>query len=404
MGYNARTTDHSVQAHSLRHHPQAGRGPGLWPLRRPVGLCLRSGPGAGQLSRRLSRLPAPSTGTWTTISSPGRRWTGHAALHLADHGRPAFLPAGVSAIPARPCATPTPDAQARMAEFLERCAEHDICCDSFHLSSGLHLDRRQAVRVPLEPRRIPRPLRLRPELCGPGRCGCANVKPCAFARSPAVRGPLARPLDRRTRPASRPGAVLGRDRRLSGLHQPETVIWWQGQVTTALLDRRIAATWNDSNEFEIWTSSAVAHGFGQPSRRGAPSRYEDPLDDQGFPRRAVQRAPIKRPFWFPLRRGRHAAMPRHGPATARPLETLKLNIKMGLGLALSGVSNIGHDIGGFSSQKPDAEASGPLGAVRRLHAALQHPFLERRRQRQRALDASQGHALHPGPDQAAPGN
>jgi alpha-glucosidase len=32
--------------------------------------------------------------------------------------------------------TDAPDAQARMAEFLERCAEHDILCDSFHLSFG----------------------------------------------------------------------------------------------------------------------------------------------------------------------------------------------------------------------------------------------------------------------------
>jgi alpha-glucosidase len=36
-------------------------------------------------------------------------------------------------------------------------------------------------------------------------------------------------------------------------------------------------------------------------------------------------------------------------------ETLRYNLKMGLGLALSGVSNIGHDIGGFSGPAPEAE-------------------------------------------------
>ena len=36
-------------------------------------------------------------------------------------------------------------------------------------------------------------------------------------------------------------------------------------------------------------------------------------------------------------------------------ETLKGNIAMGLGLALSGVSNVGHDVGGFAGPKPDAE-------------------------------------------------
>jgi alpha-glucosidase len=36
-------------------------------------------------------------------------------------------------------------------------------------------------------------------------------------------------------------------------------------------------------------------------------------------------------------------------------ETLKYNIKMGLGLALSGVSNTGHDVGGFAGPRPDPE-------------------------------------------------
>jgi alpha-glucosidase len=36
-------------------------------------------------------------------------------------------------------------------------------------------------------------------------------------------------------------------------------------------------------------------------------------------------------------------------------ETLRYNIRMGLGLALSGVSNSGHDIGGFSGPPPDQD-------------------------------------------------
>jgi alpha-glucosidase len=36
-------------------------------------------------------------------------------------------------------------------------------------------------------------------------------------------------------------------------------------------------------------------------------------------------------------------------------ETLRYNIKMGIGLALSGISNVGHDIGGFSGPAPNAE-------------------------------------------------
>jgi len=36
-------------------------------------------------------------------------------------------------------------------------------------------------------------------------------------------------------------------------------------------------------------------------------------------------------------------------------QTLRYNIRMGLGMSLSGLFNIGHDIGGFSGAKPDAE-------------------------------------------------
>jgi len=35
-------------------------------------------------------------------------------------------------------------------------------------------------------------------------------------------------------------------------------------VTDTLLRHGIASTWNDNNEFEIWTKNALAHGFGKP--------------------------------------------------------------------------------------------------------------------------------------------
>ena len=52
-------------------------------------------------------------------------------------GRPAFMPKwslGYSG--STMTYTDSPDAQERLNEFLARCKEHDILCDSFHLSSG----------------------------------------------------------------------------------------------------------------------------------------------------------------------------------------------------------------------------------------------------------------------------
>ena len=52
-------------------------------------------------------------------------------------GRPAFPPKWSLGYSGSTMAyTDAPDAQVRMSEFVDRCAENDILCDSFHLSSG----------------------------------------------------------------------------------------------------------------------------------------------------------------------------------------------------------------------------------------------------------------------------
>ena len=51
-------------------------------------------------------------------------------------------------------------------------------------------------------------------------------------------------------------------------------------------------------------------------------------------------------------------------------ETLRYNIRMGLGLALSGVSNSGHDVGGFAGPAPDAGLFVRWVEAGRVHAAV----------------------------------
>src|SRR5262249_48625686 len=70
-----------------------------------------------------------------------------------------------------------------------------------------------------------------------------------------------------------------------------------------------------------------------------------------------QFAPDKRPYV--VTRSGMAGMQRYAQTwsgdNSTSWETLKYNIKMGLGLALSGISNIGHDVGGFAGPRPDPE-------------------------------------------------
>lgn len=49
-------------------------------------------------------------------------------------------------------------------------------------------------------------------------------------------------------------------------------------------------------------------------------------------------------------------------------QTLRYNIRMGLGMSLSGLYNLGHDVGGFSGDKPDAEL-----LVRWVQNGVMHP-------------------------------
>jgi alpha-glucosidase len=49
-------------------------------------------------------------------------------------------------------------------------------------------------------------------------------------------------------------------------------------------------------------------------------------------------------------------------------ETLRYNTRMGLGMSLSGLYNVGHDVGGFSGDKPDAELF-----VRWVQNGVMHP-------------------------------
>jgi alpha-glucosidase len=138
---------------------------------------------------------------------------------------------------------------------------------------------------------------------------------------------------------------------------PATTAWWKGQVKAQLLDHGIAATWNDNNEYEVRNPRALARGFGAPF----PAHEMKPLQTMLMMRasRDAQREHAADHPPFLVSRSGAAGMQRYAQTWSgdnyTSWKTLKWNIPMGLGLALSGVSNIGHDIGGFAGPRPDPE-------------------------------------------------
>ena len=270
-------------------------------------------------------------------------------------GKPALLPKWALGYSGSTMSyTDQPDAQARMADFLAKCEEHDILCDSFHLSSGYTSigDKRYVFHWNRD--KFPDPAAFVRSYADKGIHLIPNIKPALLHDHPLFAEARDKSLlisDGNGQPEwiqfwDAVGAYID-------FTNPAAFAWWQEKVTGALLDVGMAGTWNDNNEFEIVSPSAQAHG--------GPAIETKPLQTMQMIRasRAAQiaHAPDKRPYL--VSRSGSAGMQRYVQTWSgdnyTSWETLKYNIRMGLGLALSGVSNTGHDVGGFDGPRPDAE-------------------------------------------------
>lgn len=254
--------------------------------------------------------------------------------------------------------TDAPDAQQRMGEFLERCAEHDIPCDSFHLSSGYTSIGPGRYVFHWNRDKFPDPAGFVQSYLDQGVRLVPNIKPALLRNHPRFEEAQQAGLLVRD-PDGQPTAVQFWDGTGAYLDftNPATIAWWKQQVTEQLLALGIPATWNDNNEYEIWSDQALAHGFGTPVAARELRPLQTLLMMQASHAAQTEFAPGTRPYL--VSRSGAAGMQRYVQTWSgdnyTAWETLRYNIRMGLGLAMSGVSNTGHDIGGFSGPAPDPE-------------------------------------------------
>jgi alpha-glucosidase len=110
-------------------------------------------------------------------------------------GRPAFLPRwGLGYSGSTMSYTDAPDAQARMAAFIENCRRHDILCDSFHLSSGYTSIGPRRYVFHWNRDKFPDPAAFAASYHAAGVRLCANIKPCLLDDHPLFAEALARGL------------------------------------------------------------------------------------------------------------------------------------------------------------------------------------------------------------------
>jgi alpha-glucosidase len=287
-------------------------------------------------------------------------------------GTPAFLPRWSLGYSGSTMSyTDAPDAQARMADFLAQCEKHDILCESFHLSSGYTSIGKKRYVFHWNNEKFPDPKAFAKSYADKGVHLCPNVKPCLLRDHPLFEEARDKGLliaDEKGEPAwvqfwDEIGAYID-------FTNPDAIAWWRDKVTSALLDNGLDSTWNDNNEYEIVSLGARANFFGA----ARPAREVKPLQPLLMTRASREAQKAHAPAWRPyvVTRSGMAGLQRYAQTwsgdNTTSWETLKYNLKMGQGLALCGISNIGHDVGGFAGPKPDEELF-----VRWVQSGVFHP-------------------------------
>ncbi|MCE8019482.1 alpha-glucosidase [Halomonas sp. MCCC 1A11036] len=268
--------------------------------------------------------------------------------------------------------TDAPDAQDQLLGFLNKLDKEAIPCDSFHLSSGYtSIDDKRYVFT-WNTDKIPEPTALTGAFNSAGVRFIANIKPCLLKNHPFYADVAARELFIKDSETDSPEISSFWDDEGSHLDftNPETISWWKQNVTQTLLEKGIASTWNDNNEYEVWDHGARCCGFGEEIDIGLIRPLHSLLMVHASWEAQVQHAPETRPYL--VTRSGCAGHQRYAQTWSgdnrTSWDTLRWNIRMGLGMSLSGIYNIGHDVGGFAGPQP-----GPELLLRWVQNGIFHP-------------------------------
>ncbi|KZL27740.1 glycoside hydrolase family 31 protein [Pseudovibrio sp. Ad37] len=268
--------------------------------------------------------------------------------------------------------TDAENAQEQLEGFVDLIKEHAIPCDSFQLSSGYTSIGSKRYVFNWNYEKCPDPKAMTSKFLDAGVHLAANIKPCLLQDHPMYGDVAAKGLFIQDSEVDQPERSLFWDDEGSHLDftNPDTVSWWKANLTEQLLERGIGSTWNDNNEYEIWDFSARCQGFGEEIDVGLIRPLHSFLMMRASYEAQVEYAPEERPYL--ISRSGCPGLQRYVQTWTGDNRTgwnnLKYNIKMGLGLSMSGIYNVGHDVGGFSGARPDPELF-----VRWVQNGVMHP-------------------------------
>lgn len=252
-----------------------------------------------------------------------------------------------------------PDADARISQFIQDCKVHGIRCDSFHFGSGYTSIGKRRYAFHWNREKFPDPAATMARLKAAGMQPVTNLKPCLLDDHPRLHEATDGRFLVNDSATGQPAVAQFWDG--LGFHidftSPKGRAWWANGLRTALLDYGVTAVWNDNNEYEIWDEDAVCAGDGRPFAQSLARPAQPLLMHKLAHETQAAHAPGKRPYV--VTRAGGAGIARYGQTWTGDNETawktLRFNLTQGLNMSLSGLFNIGHDVGGFHGPVPNPE-------------------------------------------------
>ncbi len=255
--------------------------------------------------------------------------------------------------------TDAPDAQRQLAAFLDRVREHDVPLSAFHFGSGYSSIGKRRYVFTWNRDKIPAPREAIAKFRERNVRVVVNLKPCLLDDHPAYGEVAARGAFVNDRVTGEP--CIGQFWDGQGAHvdftHPEGIRWWQDNLRSEVLDYGVDAGWNDNNEYEIWDDDGISHAFGD----AIPIRRSRPLHALLMTRATAEAQAAHRPGErvYTVTRAGPPGIQRYAQTwsgdNTTSWHTLRWNLRMGLTMSLSGMFNVGHDVGGFAGPVPDAE-------------------------------------------------
>jgi alpha-glucosidase len=265
-----------------------------------------------------------------------------------------------------------PDAQRQIGGVIDKAAAYDIPLSAFHFGSGYTSIGAKRYVFNWNFAKFPDPKALMRDFAEAGVRVVANLKPCLLDDHP-----------RYQEVAALGGFIAGEadDAPLKsqfwdgeGAHLDFTnksaIGWWQDGLTAHVLGYGIDAGWCDNNEYGLSEETAICAGFGAPAALALIRPAHALLMTRATREAQIAAKPEERPFTV-TRAGcpgiQRYAQTWSGDNTTS-WDSLKWNLRTGLGMSLSGMLNIGHDIGGFAGPVPEPEL-----LIRWTQAGVLHP-------------------------------